>query len=562
MSYLVLARKYRPSVFASVSGQEHVTRTLSNALRREKVVHAYLFTGPRGVGKTSVARILSKAINCQSPKDAEPCLECQTCKEIGAGTSLAVREIDGASHNSVENVRELMDSFKSLPPSGYKRKVYIIDEVHMLSISAFNALLKSLEEPPPHTVFILATTDVHKIPETVISRCQRHDFRALSVATIESRLKEVCEQEGINAEGEALKVVARMADGSMRDAQTLLDRVQSFCTDKISAVEASKALGTVERRVLYDIAHGVISRDTGAVLTRVSDVFSTGIDPAMLLREFVHFWREVFIAKLGGESQLQALGLSADSMTELLRLVTPLDAVDVSDLWDFAREGADRALRSAYPRYGFEALVVRMAARQPVAHIGAMIGEILSGSAGENSSKQSPRPAPSVTVQERKEPPVRTQAPPVRESSVPVPSSQVEPSKTSAPSAMTIVWEEFLVFAATNTTKMLSENLKRVKPVRFEVGILEGTAPDFTATSLMREKDKVGTVLDGYLEKRGAALPKGWKISIQKGPGAIDTSAKSPGRASGEKELQGHPAVQSLQKFFPGSKVEQVRAKD
>jgi DNA polymerase-3 subunit gamma/tau len=562
VSYLVLARKYRPSVFASVSGQEHVTRTLSNALRREKVVHAYLFTGPRGVGKTSVARILSKAINCQSPKDAEPCLECQTCKEIGAGTSLAVREIDGASHNSVENVRELMDSFKSLPPSGYKRKVYIIDEVHMLSISAFNALLKSLEEPPPHTVFILATTDVHKIPETVISRCQRHDFRALSVATIESRLKEVCEQEGINAEGEALKVVARMADGSMRDAQTLLDRVQSFCTDKISAVEASKALGTVERRVLYDIAHGVISRDTGAVLTRVSDVFSTGIDPAMLLREFVHFWREVFIAKLGGESQLQALGLSADSMTELLRLVTPLDAVDVSDLWDFAREGADRALRSAYPRYGFEALVVRMAARQPVAHIGAMIGEILSGSAGENSSKQSPRPAPSVTVQERKEPPVRTQAPPVRESSVPVPSSQVEPSKTSAPSAMTIVWEEFLVFAATNTTKMLSENLKRVKPVRFEVGILEGTAPDFTATSLMREKDKVGTVLDGYLEKRGAALPKGWKISIQKGPGAIDTSAKSPGRASGEKELQGHPAVQSLQKFFPGSKVEQVRAKD
>ena len=180
MSYLVLARKYRPSVFASVSGQEHVTRTLANALKRDKVVHAYLFTGPRGVGKTSVSRILSKAINCQNPKDAEPCLECVTCKEIGAATSLAVREIDGASHNSVENVRDLMDSFKSLPPPGYKRKIYIIDEVHMLSISAFNALLKSLEEPPPHTVFILATTDVHKIPETVISRCQRHDFRALS----------------------------------------------------------------------------------------------------------------------------------------------------------------------------------------------------------------------------------------------------------------------------------------------------------------------------------------------------------------------------------------------
>lgn len=561
MSYLVLARKYRPSVFASVSGQEHVTRTLSNALRRGKVVHAYLFTGPRGVGKTSVARILSKAINCQSPKDSEPCLECQTCKEIGAGTSLAVREIDGASHNSVENVRELMDSFKSLPPSGYARKVYIIDEVHMLSISAFNALLKSLEEPPPHTVFILATTDVHKIPETVISRCQRHDFRALSVATIESRLREVCDQEKIQADGEALKIIARMADGSMRDAQTLLDRVQSFCSAEITAVEASKALGTVDLQVLRGIAQAVVSRDAGGALTRVSEVLSTGIDPSVLLREFVHFWREIFIAKVGGESQLRSIGVSSDAATELLRLVAALDVVDAQDLWDFAREGADRALRSAYPRYGFEALVARMATRQPVANIGAMIGQLVSGST-ESVAKQPAKAAPAITPQEKREAlPPRHVVARATESERGSPG----PSEGAAPQAGTttsLTWDEFLVFAASNTTKMLAENLKRVKTGRFEVGVLEGTAPDFTATSLMREKDKVSTLLDLYLQKTGTSIPKGWKISIQKGPGAIDPVATASKQASGERELQGHPAVQSLQKFFPGSKVEQVRAKD
>ncbi len=558
MSYLVLARKYRPSVFSSVSGQDHVTRTLANALQREKVVHAYLFTGPRGVGKTSVARILSKAINCQAPKNAEPCLECQTCKEIGAGTSLAVREIDGASHNSVENVRELMDSFKSLPPTGYKRKVYIIDEVHMLSISAFNALLKSLEEPPPHTVFILATTDVHKIPETVISRCQRHDFRALSLATIEARLQEVCAEEKIEAEPDALKLVARMADGSMRDAQTLLDRVQSFCSGAITAVETSRALGTVEQRVLYDIAHGIVARDTGVVLKHVSDIFSTGLDPAMLLREFVHFWREVFVAKVGGEAQLQALGLRADSTTELLRLVAPLEVVDVQDLWDVARDGADRALRSSYPRYGFEALVTRMATRQPVAQVGALLGQLLNSKSSDKAG--APRAPVGTSVSQRAEGESRPKvAAPVTNPSTA--AAQVS-TPQDPPSGGAFGWDEVVSFATASTTKVLLENLRRIKPVRCEVGVFEGTAPDFTATSVMREKEKVSALLDAFLEKRGIAAPRAWKIVIQKGPGAIDSSAKTASRVDSDKEMQGHPAVQSLQKFFPGSKVEQVKAKD
>ena len=569
MSYLVLARKYRPSVFSSVSGQEHVTRTLANALKRDKVVHAYLFTGPRGVGKTSVSRILSKAINCQNPQDAEPCLECPTCLEIGAGTSLAVREIDGASHNSVENVRDLMDSFKSLPPPGYKRKIYIIDEVHMLSISAFNALLKSLEEPPPHTVFILATTDVHKIPETVISRCQRHDFRALSMATIEARLREVCEAEKIEADSESLKLVARMADGSMRDAQTLLDRVQSFCQGAITATETSRALGTVDQRILFDLAQAIVARDTATVLGKASEIFATGIDPSTLLREFVHFWREVFVAKLGGENALVGLGLSKDASVELLRLVSSLEATDVQDLWDVARDGADRALRSAHPRYGFEALVARMATRQPVAEVGAIIGRLMGG--GEDRKAGSPASArggaPSASAQTA---PPRSPAAP--QAAVTAPSSVASTrGLVSAPTAGGTIagsagfaWEDIVAFASATTGRVLVENLKRLRPTRCEVGVFEAVGPEFTATSLMREKDKVIDIFNQYLDKQGTERPRAWKIVIQKGQGAVEVSVaeKAQAKAQGERELHGHPAVQSLQKIFPGSKVEQVRGKE
>ncbi len=567
MSYLVLARKYRPSVFGSVSGQEHVTRTLANALKRDKVVHAYLFTGPRGVGKTSVSRILSKAINCQNPNDAEPCLECATCKEIGAGTSLAVREIDGASHNSVENVRDLMDSFKSLPPPGYKRKIYIIDEVHMLSISAFNALLKSLEEPPPHTVFILATTDVHKIPETVISRCQRHDFRALSMASIEARLQEVCDAEKIAADAESLKLVARMADGSMRDAQTLLDRVQSFCAGAITAGETSRALGTVDQRVLFELAQGVVARDASLVLTRASEIFATGIDPATLLREFVHFWREVFVAKLGGENALLGLGLAKDTSVELMRLVSGLEATDVQDLWDVAREGADRALRSAHPRYGFEALVVRMATRQPVAEIGALIGRFSSGGDDRKSGGGVPQrtASPSAHTPQQQ---THSSARPHIPSGANARPSGAEPTPPAVGGSIAgtagFAWEDIVAFAAATAGRVLVENLKRLRPTRCEVGIFEATGPEFTATSLMREKEKVAELLNAYLDKQGAERPRGWKIVIQKGEGVIDASAaeRAQAKASGERDLQGHPAVQSLQKIFPGSKVEQVRGKE
>ncbi len=554
MSYLVLARKYRPSGFSSVSGQEHVTRTLANAIQRDRVVHAYLFTGPRGVGKTSVARILSKALNCQVSKDSEPCQECASCKEISSGVSLAVREIDGASHNSVDNVRELIDSFKTLPPPGYRYKVYIIDEVHMLSVSAFNALLKSLEEPPPNTVFILATTEVHKIPETVISRCQCHDFRALSVGVIESRLRDVCGQEKLEVEPEALRLVARLADGSMRDAQTLLDRVQSFCSGKITADETSRALGTVEQRALLEMARGIIAREVSKILSLVDDLFSTGIDPSSLLREFVNFWREIFIAKLGGEARVRALGVGEDRVVELVRLVSSLEAVDIQDLWDMAREGADRCSRSAHPRYGFEALLVRMATRQPVAEIGETIGRLLGTPAAVKSSAGSVGAGVSLGAQ-----PASAQAPKASPSASSL-SSRATPSAVSGSGVFG--WEELLSYVGEKAGRVLFENLKRVAVTRLEVGILEGTGPEFPINSIQREKEKLTELLNGFLETKGLSKPHGWKIQLAKGQGAVDVSVAEKAKGAAQAEgLGSHPAVQSLQKIFPGSKVEQVRVK-
>lgn len=565
VSYLVLARKYRPAAFASVSGQEHVTRTLANAISRGKVVHAYLFTGPRGVGKTSVSRILAKALNCQSSNEAEPCQECIACREIASGTSMAVREIDGASHNSVDNVRDLIDSFKALPPPGYRSKVYIIDEVHMLSISAFNALLKSLEEPPPNTVFILATTEVHKIPETVISRCQRHDFRSLSVSTIEARLGEVCRQENLETEPEALTMVARLADGSMRDAQTLLDRVQTFCVGKITAAETSKALGSVERSALARLAHAIVKRSVEEVLKEVAGLFSTGSDPATLLKEFTNFWREVFIAKLGGEGRLRSLGLGEDTVVDLLRLVSTLDGVDVQDLWDLAREGADRCMRSSYPRYGFEALVVRMATRQPIQDIGELIGQLHGSHGGraQVSGGASRATAVTVTKPRASTPSAAIYDRGALKESTQHPQGHRSPDKGAGPSgalaAGGLHWGQFLTFVSERGGKILAENLKRLTATRFEVGVLEASGPEFTITSINRDKDKFQELLSSFAGEAKASAQ--WKLAFKKGASSVDAVDPRKSQASKIEELESHPALQSLQRVFPGSKVEQVRVK-
>ena len=252
MSYEVLARKYRPQQFAEVVGQEHVTRTLANAIASGRVAHAYLLVGPRGIGKTSIARIFAKAMNCAGGPRAEPCDRCDSCREIMAGRSLDVLEIDGASNNGVEQVRDLRDNARYLPARG-PYKIFIIDEVHMLTINAFNALLKTLEEPPPHVKFVLATTEPQKVPATIASRCQRFDLRRIAAPAITRHLARIAEREGVEIAGDALLAIARGAEGGLRDAESALDQLMAFCSGKIEEADVLSIFGLASRRKLDEL---------------------------------------------------------------------------------------------------------------------------------------------------------------------------------------------------------------------------------------------------------------------------------------------------------------------
>src|SRR5262245_18945143 len=265
MSYTVLARKYRPQTFADLVGQEHVTRTLGNAITQGRVGHAFLFTGVRGVGKTTSARILAKALNCEKGPTPEPCNVCDPCKEITEGRDLDVLEIDGASNNSVDDVRRLQETLP-FRPSRDRFKIVIVDEVHMLSTGAFNAFLKTLEEPPPHVKFIFATTESHKVPVTIRSRCQRYDFRLIPQSVVASRVRAILEREGIRADDAAVALVAREAAGSMRDALTLLDQIVAIAEQDLVGTEIARQLGVAGRESLHSVLEAVLTGDARAAL--------------------------------------------------------------------------------------------------------------------------------------------------------------------------------------------------------------------------------------------------------------------------------------------------------
>ncbi|WP_342433781.1 DNA polymerase III subunit gamma/tau [Neobacillus sp. FSL H8-0543] len=296
MAYQALYRVWRPQQFIDVVGQEHVTKTLQNALLQQKISHAYLFSGPRGTGKTSAAKILAKAVNCEHGPNLEPCNECASCKGITNGSISDVLEFDAASNSRVEEMRDVLDKVRFAPTS-VNYKVYIIDEVHMLSISAFNALLKTLEEPPKHVIFILATTEPHKIPLTIISRCQRFDFRRITAQSIVDRMKLIIEETKIDCDEDALKMIARAADGGMRDALSLLDQAISFSQDRVTVDDALTVTGAVSQGFLNKLAKAVEEKDVASGLEALDELLFHGKDPSRFIEDFIFYYRDMLLYK-------------------------------------------------------------------------------------------------------------------------------------------------------------------------------------------------------------------------------------------------------------------------
>ncbi|HTM08544.1 MAG TPA: DNA polymerase III subunit gamma/tau [Verrucomicrobiae bacterium] len=483
MSYLVLARKWRPQRFEDMVGQGHVTQVLRNAIAGGRIAHAYLFTGVRGVGKTTAARILAKALNCERGPTADPCNQCSQCVEITDGRSLDVYEIDGASNRGIDEVRQIIENVR-YQPARSRFKIYIIDEVHQVTKDAFNALLKTLEEPPEFVKFILATTEPHRLPETILSRCQRFDFRRIQTREVVDRLKDIAGKESLSITDGALLLLAREAEGSMRDAQSLLEQMLSYAApgsgQRIDERLVENILGVTERRVLYDVSGAILRGDAKTPIEIIARVVDQGKDVVRLSRELVEHFRNLFVARLMQEAEgrlgsaaaatrEQLLDLPEQEMEDLRAQASASSADALLDYFKFMAEGDEEVARSAYPRFALEAALVRLATLPAALPVGQLIDrlealekKLSSGGDARPTAQPASHRVESVfrAVTEKPQTPAASPA-----------NAAAIGAKRELPSDAAAQWQQFLAFV-TQQKKFLATHLADVEPLALPPGPL------------------------------------------------------------------------------------------
>jgi DNA polymerase-3 subunit gamma/tau len=545
--YLVTARKWRPMRFEDVAAQEHITTTLRNAIAAGRLAHAYLFSGPRGVGKTTTARILARAVNCLHPTDSNPDNSCSICREILEGRSFDVLEIDGASNRGVDEIRNLRESVRYAPSQG-KYRVYIIDEVHMLTKEAFNALLKTLEEPPAHVLFIFATTEIHKVPATILSRCQRFDFRRIATGEIAANLRAIAAGEQVTLDEESLMMIARKGDGSLRDAQSTFDQVVSLCGPTVTYGVLIDALNIVDVELFFRVTGLVKARDTGGALQLVEQLMSRGHDLREFLSGLAEHLRNLLVARTTGETTLIE---ASDVYRE--RYLKESAAFGVPDLLRLIRQvsASEQAIRwSAQPRFRVEADLIQMVSTQTAPEVGELLRQIeeLKKKLSEPSS-----PAPSAprggTVNTPAGAPSRTPSPLLRalgNAAPPVVTAR-DTQAVLNPSEVAARWQEF-VGEVRRQRISLGSVLESASLLGAEQGTIRiGCANDFQASSIQRNRELLSAVLQQVFH-----APARLDVQIHEAHG--NTPAE-PAGASPEAPAADHPVIQAIIRELGGEPV-------